>query len=100
MALTAWQTILELISVFCLSALAGYLFTRAKGYRHQLSPVLGAKVRIRGRRQIYHCRLEAVQPTRWTFSPPVARDSYYPMARGEEIIAETSVGSGRLLFRT
>jgi hypothetical protein len=100
MVYPAWQITLELIGVFCLSVLAGYLFTKAKRLRHELQPVPGAKVRIRGPKQIYHCRLESVKASRWTFGPPLTRDNFYPMAHGEEIIAEATVGPDRLLFKT
>jgi hypothetical protein len=100
MDLTGWQLTLELVGVFALATLAGWLVGALRRLLHSVRPVPGAKVRIRGERRVYRCRLEAISTTRWTLSPPLVRDDNFPMTPGEKIVGEVAVPEGRLLFRT
>ena len=90
----------DMAITFGIAAAAAYAFGQIRSLCHQIQPYAGCRVRIRGKSQIYRCRLEAVDGKVWTLSPPLVRDEHYPLVAGEKLIAEVVLDRGTLVFRS
>jgi hypothetical protein len=90
----------DMAITFGIGAASAYAFGQVRAMFHEVKPYVGCRVRIRGKSQIYRCRLESVRGNRWTLGPPLVRDEFYPLVKGEKITAEVVLDSGTLLFRS
>ena len=77
-----------------------YFFLVSRPNRKAQCPVDNAKVTMKTRDALYRCRLISQDSSGWTFSAPMHRDNYVPVAVGEEVICEVVAHGGLITFPT
>jgi hypothetical protein len=93
------QLILELTGTFFVAVAFGWAVGKLRAIGHEAEPEPGALIRIRGRETMYRCRLDKVDAKLWTLGAPLARDSYFPLMKGEKITGQVTLPIGTLNFR-
>ena len=89
-------------AVFALGAIIAKAVTtfRSRTRRDECTPVENAKVRMKTSTALYRCRLISHDRNNWVFTAPMQRDSYVPIAAGEQITCEIVAKGGLIIFST
>lgn len=77
-----------------------YTYFRSRSTKDLLVPVENAKVRMKTSDALYRCRLVSRDSNGWTFTAPMHRDNYVPVAVGEDVKCEVVANGGLIVFTT